>query len=209
MKLVKQFFNHDHSSSSQGGANLNPATVDCSGVIGCVSNLYIYSDISKTYHGCLHAYSNGNIRYYASRDQADIRIESANGWGIIVIPDNAPTYDRAHIRINNGNLALGNVDTGYGGMLGGIMLGPSTPPSTYPSDRAFIYNNDVVAGNAAIFIANEANDVNEIYKETAMTAADASSVDSTYGNEERDVIINLRTRLNELESKLQSLGFLA
>jgi len=48
-----------------------------------------------------------------------------------------------------------------------------------------------------------------VTKPTALTAADASTVDTTYGAEEAAVIANLRTRVNELESKLQSLGLLA
>ena len=44
---------------------------------------------------------------------------------------------------------------------------------------------------------------------TALTAADASPVDSTYGAEEAAVIANLRTRLNELETKLKAIGLLA
>jgi len=43
----------------------------------------------------------------------------------------------------------------------------------------------------------------------ALTAADASAVDATYGAEEAAVIANLRTRLGELEGKLQDLGLLA
>lgn len=47
-----------------------------------------------------------------------------------------------------------------------------------------------------------------VTKPTALTAADASTVDSTYGAEESTVINNLRTRLNELETKLKALGLL-
>ncbi len=46
-------------------------------------------------------------------------------------------------------------------------------------------------------------------KPAALTAADASTVDGTYGAEEAAVIANLRTRLGELETKLQSLGLLS
>lgn len=42
----------------------------------------------------------------------------------------------------------------------------------------------------------------------ALTAADASVVDATYGAEESGVINNLRTRLNELESRIKALGFI-
>lgn len=48
-----------------------------------------------------------------------------------------------------------------------------------------------------------------VTKPVALTAADAATVDIVYGNEEAGVIANLRTRLNELETKLQSLGLLA
>lgn len=47
-----------------------------------------------------------------------------------------------------------------------------------------------------------------VIKPAALTAADASTVDGTYGAEEAAVINNLRTRLNELESRLQALGLL-
>lgn len=50
--------------------------------------------------------------------------------------------------------------------------------------------------------------VTPVTRPTALTAADASTVDTTYGTEESAVINNLRTRLNELETKLQSLGLL-
>lgn len=43
---------------------------------------------------------------------------------------------------------------------------------------------------------------------TALTAANASAVDLVYGAEERDVVNNLRIRLNELETRLRSLGLL-
>lgn len=48
-----------------------------------------------------------------------------------------------------------------------------------------------------------------VVRPTALTAADASTVDGTYGAEEAAVIANLRTRLGELETKLQALGLLA
>lgn len=44
---------------------------------------------------------------------------------------------------------------------------------------------------------------------TALTAEDATVIDATYGTDEENVINNLRTRVGELESKLQALGILA
>lgn len=48
-----------------------------------------------------------------------------------------------------------------------------------------------------------------VVKPTALTATNASTVDSTYGAEEAAVINNTRTRVNELETKLQALGLLS
>ncbi len=47
-----------------------------------------------------------------------------------------------------------------------------------------------------------------VTKPAALTAPNASLVDATYGAEEVAVITNLRTRLNELEARLRSLGLL-
>jgi len=43
----------------------------------------------------------------------------------------------------------------------------------------------------------------------ALTAADASTVDGTYGAEEAAVIGNLRTRLGEVEARLEAAGIVA
>lgn len=43
-----------------------------------------------------------------------------------------------------------------------------------------------------------------VEQQSALTASDSSTVDTTYGQEEADVINNLRTRVNELEARLQS-----
>ena len=51
--------------------------------------------------------------------------------------------------------------------------------------------------------------VTPVVQPTALTTADAGTVDGTYGAEESAVIANLRTRLGELETKLQALGLLA
>lgn len=44
---------------------------------------------------------------------------------------------------------------------------------------------------------------------TALTAPNATVIDSTYGADEEGVLNNVRTRINELESKLQALGLIA
>lgn len=45
-------------------------------------------------------------------------------------------------------------------------------------------------------------------QQSALTAKDTSTVDATYGNEERDVIGNNRTRIEEIEAVLQAVNLL-
>lgn len=47
-----------------------------------------------------------------------------------------------------------------------------------------------------------------VTKPTAPTAADASTVDTTWGTEEATVLNNVRQRLNEVVVKLQALGLI-
>lgn len=48
-----------------------------------------------------------------------------------------------------------------------------------------------------------------VVQQTALTAADAGTIDGTYGAEEQAILGNIRTRLGELETKLIALGFIA
>lgn len=48
-----------------------------------------------------------------------------------------------------------------------------------------------------------------VAKPAAPTAVNTSTVDATYGTQERDVINNVRTRLNEVIAALQSLGLMS
>jgi hypothetical protein len=48
-----------------------------------------------------------------------------------------------------------------------------------------------------------------VAKPTALTAANAETIDTTYGEQEKKTIENLRTRVNQLEEKLKSLGLLS
>jgi hypothetical protein len=76
------------------------------------------------------------------------------------------------------------------------------------TDLCHIYSADQAAGNACPHIRTENGSTIKLFKGAALTAADASTVDSTYGAEEAAVIANLRTRLNELEARLQAAGFI-
>ena len=48
-----------------------------------------------------------------------------------------------------------------------------------------------------------------VVQQTAITGVDNSTVDNTYGQQENDVITNTRTRVNEIETRLENLGLIA
>lgn len=48
-----------------------------------------------------------------------------------------------------------------------------------------------------------------VAQQSALTTADGSTVDATYGAEERDVVQNLVTRVGEIETALENLGLVA
>lgn len=65
------------------------------------------------------------------------------------------------------------------------------------------FNNDAFAvadgGDAAIV---------SLKPQTALTAANALTIDGTYDTNEQNTITNLRTRVNEIEARLKAAGFL-
>jgi len=48
-----------------------------------------------------------------------------------------------------------------------------------------------------------------VIQPTALTVADAVTIDATFDSTEQTTMINMRTRINEIETKLQALGLLA
>lgn len=51
--------------------------------------------------------------------------------------------------------------------------------------------------------------VTPVDRPAALTTADATAIDGTYGAPEQGVLDNVRTRLGELEDRLQELGLIS
>ncbi len=106
-----------------------------------------------------------------------------------------------------GNMGLGVF--GFGTDAKGVVgIGNNIAPTTSPGNMFQMYANDIVAGNSAMHIRNENGEVIKLFKGDALTIANGGTVDATYGTEERDVILNLVARQNELEERLQANGLL-
>ena len=82
---------------------------------------------------------------------------------------------------------------------------PTGAPGTLSTQ---VYAQDI-NGSSTLHVMSGDGNVVKLYQETALTPADSTAVPDTYDATTKDIIINMRTRIDELEAKLQALGFLA
>jgi len=131
--------------------------------------------------------------------------------------------------INNlGNVGIGTVVFGTS-ITKGLGMGLGTAPTTFPADMAQQWVADIVAGNAAFHFGTEAGHIVKLFKGAALTTqltsitatapgtpdyaiADLTQttpfgfVSADEGQTVLKVILNLQTRVAELEARLQASG---
>jgi hypothetical protein len=79
---------------------------------------------------------------------------------------------------------------------------------TTGGNGATVYTRQIEDDGAGNFI-NSGDKFYDLNEKAGLTTKDTSTVDATYGSEEQSVIQNNRTRIEEIESKLQSHGVIA
>lgn len=80
---------------------------------------------------------------------------------------------------------------------------PDSPPAECsPALRAYLLE----LGNFLAALARQHRRITQ--QQPALTAKDATSIDSTYDSDEQGVIENNRTRIEEIETLLRTLGIL-
>lgn len=88
-----------------------------------------------------------------------------------------------------------------------LTLSTGTAPSASVIDGFSLYSADVVAGNAAPHFRTENGDIIILFKGAALTVADTNALNT--GDATSDTVItNMRTRIGELEARLQAHGLL-
>jgi hypothetical protein len=121
-------------------------------------------------------------------DEADLRFATASSGGVLQFTYQRTTGDwdyDGHDLLGIGQITLNDAANIVFNSTTGTKIGTAT------TQKLGFYN------------------ATPIVQPTALTAADAATVDATYGSEESGVINNLRTRIDELETKLQALGLVA
>jgi hypothetical protein len=145
---------------------------------------------------------------------------SAKNIGIYVSSVSGQANTNANLAaVINGNVVIGNIIP-LSDMVGtdgtnvlAIQNGtaPATPLSNgsgMPDGGVQIYSATDITGASVLMVMNGNGDVIKLYRESTLTPADNTTVGSTYGTNEASVINNLRTRINELEARLQAQGLL-
>lgn len=145
---------------------------------------------------------------------AALQLINANQFSLMVgFRTDVPTFfvsDGDGTANSLGNIGLFNV-TSFGASSKGV-LGIGTAdvvPGSSPADMFQMYSADHSgAGTAAPHFRTEAGDIIKLFKGAALTGIDATAL-STGGaavlsTADSDVIDNIRTRLNEVETRLQA-----
>ncbi len=113
-----------------------------------------------------------------------------------------------------GDLVSGNTIVGAGGRNVLVIQNGDVPTSQAGSSLLSnggiqIYSHTDALGTSVFTLMNGDGTIIQLYRAPALSTSDNSVISTTsYGATEATVINNLRTRLNELESKLQAIGLL-
>jgi len=127
---------------------------------------------------------------------------------VFTIKNRATSGDNVDVTFENlANFGIGVTTFGTNAVkVVGIPNG--TAPTSSPANMFQMYSADIVAGNAAPHFRTESGDIIKLFKGAALTAVDATATDGTIGTND-NITNNIRTRLNEVESRLQANTLLA
>jgi len=164
----------------------------------------------------------------AAQTMLDVRGGGKFSDNLELIPPGSTASDIALTIRNSGDSADMLTVTGQGALRQVI----ATAPTVDITDSSHMYVADVVAGTAAHTFRNESGDIIKMYQETALTTAETTitfvdentpdfalssltttsaagfaTLDEAQGFVE--AVANMQTRVNELETKLQNIGWLA
>ena len=131
----------------------------------------------------------GRLRFFTKAD-----------GGVVVLRE---VLDRS------GNHGVGGATTFGASAAGTFALKNGTAPTTNIADQHAYYSADNAAAVACPTFRPEDGLVVQLFRGVVLTVANALTIDLIYDANERDTITNLRTRVNEIETRLQALGLLA
>lgn len=158
----------------------------------------------------------------AGDNRVGLRIQNFGEWGgesssvIGLHVDSANGHQFANqnlAAVLNGNTVIGNVldDQSSVGTNGNrvFVLQEGTEPTSHPDIPGVQMYTRTIDGQPRLGIMDGSGDVFTLMKQDALIAANDSSFSATYDDSVIAIITNMRTRINELEDRIQALGLLA
>jgi len=174
-------------------------------------NILMGLDTGEKLETAAHTVAMGNeVAFNLTTGSHNVLLGNRAGYALTTGGDNifigyqAGRYETGSYRFMVSTFAGTNEATGRTAALlyGVTNATPASQTLDVNADLSVTYNFAHKGSNIGFF------NTTPVAKATALTASDTSTVDTTYGTEEQDVINNLRTRLDELEAKLQAYGLL-
>ncbi len=137
--------------------------------------------------------------------------DQAKNIGLYISDVSGQSIDNSNIAaVMNGNVVIGGIGgTSFLGANANRVLAIRNgvaPAGSGTATSVQLYSQDF-GGQPTLHVLR-GDEVVKLYKETALTAADNTAISDVYTTTEEAVINNLRTRLNELEARLQNIGIL-
>ena len=210
LKSIQALNNHNHSSTAEYGAVLNPTQVHVTrdDVVGASVNGYSSLSVEDTRNHYLQVIGPNTgpfgILFSNPSDSNFGSIAAYPNYRIFIYQCQAGFWQFDE----NGNFIMsGYVDAG-GSSRSIILMNASNAPTGTPVDKSIMFAHDGSLGYSHFFFQTENGDLLEFYKQSGLTSKDSSTVDTTYGSEESSVIQNNRTRIEEIETILSNIGFI-
>ena len=111
--------------------------------------------------------------------------------------------------VTGSRIQLADASTTFGaGATYYMAIENGTAPTVDRANKHVYYSADESAGNACPHFRTESGQIVKLFQGAALTAEDATATDGTIGTNDT-ITNNIRTRLGELEARLQAHGLIA
>lgn len=157
----------------------------------------------------------------ASATRVGLQVSTTGQWssngeakniGLLVSASGQANANANLAAVLNGNVVVGGLSSGPAVGTGGtnvLAIQSGAPPAAPPVGTAQLYVTTASDGTPVLNIMDGSGGVMQLHVQDPLSAPDNTAVNPLYDASTAAVISNMRTRINELEARLQALGLLA
>lgn len=136
----------------------------------------------------------------------------AKNIGLLVSSSGQANANANLAAVLNGNVVVGGLSTGPSVGTGGtnvLAIQNGAPPASPPAGTVQLFVTTASDGTSVLNIMDGNGGVMQLHVQNPLSAPDNNTVNPLYDAGTAAVITNMRTRINELEARLQAMGLLA